>query len=457
MSRIFVPNAPQRIAIPHILNQPRNAVWLDMGLGKTGASLEAIAIQYALGEINKVLVVAPKRVAKTTWAKEVTKWENFHHLTVVPIIGTAAQRREAVRRPGIIYTINYENLKWLIEGWGRDWPYDKVLADESTRLKSFRLSGKGGKRARALGKVAHSKVHAWSNLTGTPAPNGLLDLWGQTWFLDKGERLGRTYTDFKRRWFHTSPDGFDVRPTDFAQDEIESKLKDICLSLRAEDFFDLDEPIQVVVPVPLPPKALELYRRMEREMFLEINDHEVEAFSAAAKTMKCLQLASGVVYVDEGQWEEVHDAKLDALEDIIEEAAGMPVLVAYHFKSDLARLQKRFPKGVFFDDNPKTLADFQAGRIPILFLHPASAGHGVDGLQDGTNRVVFFSHWWDLEQHQQAIERVGPMRQRQSGFNRSVYIYYIVAEKTLDTVVMKRRDSKREVQDLLMEAMNGYD
>lgn len=189
-------------------------------------------------------------------------------------------------------------------------------------------------------------------------------------------------------------------------------------------------------------------------MFIELSETtEVEAFNAASKTMKCLQLASGSVYTDDqGNWQAVHDLKLQALESIIEEACGMPVLVAYHFKSDLERLQKAFPSGKHLDKDPKTIHDWNAGKIPCLFAHPASAGHGLN-LQDGGNILVFFSHWWDLEQYQQIIERIGPTRQAQAGHDRPVYIYHIIAKNTIDSVVMERRDSKREVQELLMEAM----
>lgn len=308
--------------------------------------------------------------------------------------------------------------------------------------------------------MAHSHVTRFIELTGTPAPNGLPDLWGQAYFLDKGVRLGRSFNAFKSRWFQSIQLGADrhavrLEPLPFAQAQIEAALRDICLSLDAKDYFDIAAPITNVMRVELPAKARQLYRAMEKEMFLTLDSgHDIEAFEAASKTLKCLQLASGAIYHEAGNdaFYEVHDAKLQALESIVEEAAGMPVLVAYHFKSDLARLTQAFPKGRALDANPQTIRDWNAGKIPILFAHPASAGHGLN-LQDGGNILVFFSHWWDLEQFQQILERIGPTRQAQAGHDRPVFVHYIVAADTVDELVMERRDSKRAVQDLLIEAM----
>jgi len=371
------------------------------------------------------------------------------------VIGTPEQRRAALRRPASIYTTNYDNLVWLVEELGERWPFRKVVADESTRLKSFRLR-QGGKRAQALARVAHCKVDRFIELTGTPSPNGLQDLWGQAWFLDRGQRLGRTWEAFVQRWFRSIPgdNGFTrIEPMPFAQEQIEDRMRDLCLSLDARDWFDIRQPIENVIRVELPKRARALYEDMEREMFMQLDGHEIEAFSAAAKTIKCLQIANGAAYTDEaGNWSEVHDAKLQALEDVIEEAAGMPVLVAYHFKSDLARLLRAFPKGRHLDQDPQTIRDWNAGKIPILFAHPASAGHGLN-LQDGGNILVMFGHWWDLEQYQQIVERIGPTRQAQAGHDRPVFIHHIVAADTIDEIVMARRESKREVQDLLLEAM----
>lgn len=476
MATKFKPRAPQVLMIEHILNHPRCAVWASMGLGKSSATLTAIDILRLSAEVTgKVLICAPLRVAQSTWPDEVEKWEHTKHLRVSVIVGNPEQRRRALAKPADIYTINYENIPWLVEELnrqGEDWPFEMIVGDESTKLKGFRLR-QGTKRARELARVAHtSKVKRFIELTGTPSPNGLVDLYGQAWFLDAGKRLGRTFTAFTQRWFQKSWDGWGLDPLPFAQEQIEDRLRDICISINPGDYFDLEEPIKNVIEVDLPPKARRIYDDMEQRMFAliergteggelveEFDDatgkfYEVEAFGAAARTMKCLQLANGAAYVDENAtaWEEVHDLKIKALEEVIEEAAGMPVLCAYHFRSDLDRLRRAFPKGRLLDKKPQTLRDWNAGRIPLLFAHPASAGHGLN-LQDGGNILVFFSLNWNLEEHLQIIERIGPMRQLQAGHERPVFIHYITARDTVDQLVKARLEQKRGVQDILMEAM----
>lgn len=467
---VFRPRVYQKAIIQHILNTPRCAVWAGMGMGKTAATLEALARMYMLGETKYTLVVAPLRVARTTWPDEVNKWDSFKGIKVIPIHGDKYQRRAALTQniqfgekpvdesKQKIFTINIEMIPWLVETVGTAWPFDTVVVDESTKLKGFR-SRQGTMRAREFGRVAwHSTLKRFIELTGTPSPNGLQDLWGQIWFLDKGKRLGTTYTGFTERWFTKGYDGFSVKPTAYAQTQIESELSDLCISLDAKDYFDVREPIKNTIYVDLPPKAAKKYREMESEMFTQLEHdgiaHEVEAFNAAARTMKCLQLASGAAYVGEGseEWVDVHDEKIQALNEIIEEAAGAPVLVAYHFKSDLERLLKAFPKSRVLDKNPDTIRDWNAGKIKVLFAHPASAGHGLN-LQDGGNILVFFSHSWNLEEYLQIRERIGPTRQLQAGHDRPVFEHYIVARGTVDELVMARRETKREVQDLLLEAM----
>lgn len=461
----FTPRAYQKLMTSHILGEPRCAVWAGMGLGKTVSTLNAMDAEFITGENHPVLVLAPLRVARSVWGAEAKKWKHLRHINVMPIIGSEAERLSALRYDASVYTCNYDNLVWLVKHFGERWPFRRVVADESTRLKSLRLSfrtskngtqylaGQGGVRARALGYLAHTKIKNFTELTGTPSPNGLIDLWGQIWFLDAGQRLGRTFSGFRERYFRTSFDGYGCTPLPTTQEQIHERLRDICLTIDAADWFDLDAPVVNNIYVDLPPKARQLYRDMEKEMFMTLEGHEVEAFGAAARTIKCLQLANGAAYVDDkGAWKNVHDAKLEALEDIVEEAAGMPVLVAYHFKSDLARLKRAFPNGRVLDNDPSVLDDWNAGKIPILFAHPASAGHGLN-LQDGGNILVFFGHWWDLEQYQQIAERIGPVRQLQAGYKRPVFIHHIIARDTVDELVMARRDTKREVQDILLEAM----
>ena len=450
--RTFAPRPYQQAIIDHMLDNPRCGIWAGMGMGKTVATLTVLDMLDVI-EPGPALVVAPLRVAQSTWPDEAAKWEHLQRIEVSAIVGTVDQRRAALRRPATVYTINYENLPWLIEHLGEDWRFSTVVADESTKLKGFRLR-QGTQRAQALARVAHARASRFIELTGTPSPNGLQDLWGQAWFLDAGVRLGRSYQSFSDRWFRVTRDGYGLEPLPTAQEQIQDKLRDICLSLDARDWFDIAEPIVNVIRVELPAKARSLYRDMEREMFLAIDGSQVEAFNAASKTIKCLQLANGAIYTDEAgsKWSEVHDAKIQALESVIEEAAGMPVLVAYHFKSDLARLLRAFPQARHLDSDPRTVRDWNAGRIPVLLAHPASAGHGLN-LQDGGNILAFFGHWWNLEEYQQIIERIGPTRQAQAGHDRPVFIHHIVAAGTVDELVMARRESKRAVQDILLEAM----
>jgi SNF2 family DNA or RNA helicase len=453
----FVPHGYQTLIIAFIQRIKRCAVWAGMGLGKTISTLTALEELSLVEDVYPVLVLAPLRVAKTTWPSEVRKWTHLKHLQVMPICGNLAERQAALRVKVPIYSTNYEQLPWLVEYLGERWPFKTVVVDEATKLKGFRLR-QGTQRAKALARVAHTRVKRIILLTGTPSPNGLQDLWGQMWFVDSGHRLGRTFDAFKQRWFRPSHTGYGVDATDDAQGQIQTALKDVCITIDAADWFDLQKPIVNTIMVDLPPAARVLYTEMEKRMFMELEGHEVEALNAAAKTMKCLQIANGAAYVEEGTaWKKIHDEKLDALEEIVEEAGGMPVLVAYHFKSDLARLKARFPDGRQLDSNSQTIDDWNAGKIPLLFAHPASAGHGLN-LQDGSNILAFFSVNWNLEEHQQIIERIGPVRQLQAGHKRPVFMHFILAADTVDELILERLQTKREVQDILLAAMKdkGY-
>jgi SNF2 family DNA or RNA helicase len=447
----------------HIVEYHRSMLLVPMGMGKTSSVLMAISILLMSGSARKVLVLAPLRVAQSTWPDEAKKWAEFSHLRVSAIIGTPAERLAALKVKADIYTINYDNLVWLIETVGDKWFWDMVVSDEATRLKSFRTK-QGGKRAQALGKVAHKRVKRWVGLTGTPVPNGIKDLWGQMWFIDQGARLGSTYTAFMNRWFgfrnakdaanHAGKAYVERIPFPHAQKEIEVLVKDVCLTLDVKDWFDVKEPVVSTLYVDLPPKQRKHYQEMERELYTVLENNEIEAFGAAAKTIKLIQMASGAAYINgsNDEWVEMHDEKLQALESIIEEAAGASVLVAYHFKSDLARIQRRFPQARVLDKKSQTILDWNEGRIELLLAHPASAGHGLN-LQDGGNILVFFSHWWNLEERQQIVERIGPVRQFQAGHDRPVFIHQIVARDTVDEDVIARISTKQDVQDILLQAL----
>lgn len=454
----FKPRVYQDLIMRHIIGVPRSACWASMGLGKTASTLFAIdLLKRCDADVFPVLILAPLRVAASTWPDEVEKWQADLNLSIAAVVGSADQRRQALKTPADVYSMNYENIPWLERTLGDDWPFRMIIADESTRLKSFRLGGGGGVRARALSRVAFKYVKRFVELTGTPAPNSLEDLWGQLWFLDRGQRLGKTFTAFHERWFYPERVGSNPHAVrwvahDFAQQQITDAVKDVAVSLDAADYFDIQKPIENVIRVDLPPKARAVYDRLQREMVTELESgKEITAFNAAGLTLKCLQCASGAVYTDDtGAWEALHDEKVKALESVVEEAAGMPVLVAYHFKSDLERLLKAFPQGQQLDKDPQTIRDWNAGKIPVLFAHPASAGHGLN-LQDGGNILCFFSHWWDLEQFQQICERIGPTRQVQAGHPRPVFIHYIVAGNTVDELVIRRRKTKAAIQELLLE------
>lgn len=471
----YTPRPYGELITNYILDVPRPLIWADMGMGKTVCTLTALDGLFLSGESAPALVIAPLIVARDTWPDEVLKWEHLRGMGVSPVLGTEVERRRALRQDANVYTINYENLPWLVDYLGDRWPFRTVVADEARRLKSFRVGGGkakkngepkraagGSKRAYALARVAHTKVKRFIELTGAPAANGLDDLWGQAWFADAGKRLGRTHGAFKQRWFQQAFDGFGSTALPFAQEQIQAALADICLRVDAKDWLDLRKPVMVPRYAELPPKARARYKEMEKEMYTVIEGHGVEAFNAAARTQKCLQLCNGAVYVDplvQGEetrgpkeWREVHDVKLQVLESIANEAGGEPLLVAYHFQSDLARLRKAFPKARVLSD-PAQLREFKTGRYEIGLAHPASLGHGTDGLQEHCHRIAFFGHWWDMDQRDQIIARVGPVRQYQAGHDRPVYVYDIIIKDTVDELVLARHESKRSVQDLLLDAM----
>lgn len=445
--------------VEHVEQHDRCAVFAAMGAGKTGACLKA-ADSLELIDPGPSLILCPKLVGLSTWPNEVAKWDFMEGRRIIPLIGSADQvKRRLKDDTADFYTVNYERLPWLIDYLGDNWPWHKVVADELTKLKSFRLRGQGTERAGAFGRVAWSKVRRFVGLTGTPAPNGLKDLWGQMWFVDKGERLGRTKSGFDDRWFQRAHDGFGKDPLPFAQDQIQAAIRDICLTVDPADYIAIDKPIVTKLEVELDARSLRYHKDMQNKMFVElkglgIETQEIEAVNAAARSIKCLQISSGFLFTDDkGAFEEIHTAKLDMLETLIDEANGMPVVVAYHFVPDLKRLKKRFPYAKTIEDlGTNVEKEWNSGRHRLLLAHPASLGHGLN-LQDAGNILCFYGLWWDLEQHQQIIERIGPLRQFQAGHPRPVYNYYLLAKGTLDEVVFERLMSKKSVQDCLLDAM----
>jgi len=437
--------------IDHMTINKRCAVYAGVGLGKTSAVMKTLDDTSVVEDVYPALVCSTLRVARDTWIDEANKWEDFKHLRVAAAIGDPATRKKAINKHCEYYCINYENIPWLVDYMGKSWNFRTIIADESTKLRGFRLT-QGTQRSHALADKAF-EADRFIELSGTPTPKGLQDLWAQIYFLDHGKRLGKSFNAFQQRWFRLKFDGYGIEPLPGAQEEIMSRIKDICLSVDPADYFDLKKPIVNNVIVHLPPAALKLYKQMEKDMFLEIENNQVEAFNAASKTNKCLQLANGAIYVDDKRnYKEVHNAKIEALEDIVEETGDMPLIVAYNFVSDKERLLKHF-KGSIDLSIDKNLKLFKTGKKKLGIAHPASLGHGIDGLQNVTNILVFFGHNWDLELHDQIIGRIGPVRQMQSGHNRPVFLHYIIADNTADEMVIERHSTKRDVQDILLDFM----
>lgn len=428
------------------------AGWVFMGSGKTLCTYTAIDALSLCEDVYPMLVVAPLRVATSTWPEEARKWDHLAHIGVSAIVGDLDARKLAVAAPAQVYTINPENLPWLLEHLGKRWRFKTVVVDEATMLKGFRLK-QGGVRTRALARGLKHHPARVIELTGTPSPNGLKDLWGQIWYLDHGTALGRTHQAFMDRWFRPSFDGYGVDPLPHAQEEIQALIKHLCITIDPADHFDIREPIVSDILVDLPPKARKHYEEMEKMMFTEIEAGEVEVFAAASRTNKCLQIANGAIYYEDGtKYEALHDAKIEALKSIVEETSGAPLLVAYNFKSDLKRLLAAFPFARALDAKAKTIADWNKGKIRMMLAHPQSAGHGLN-LQDGGNILVNFAHTWNLEHRMQILERIGPVRQLQSGHRRPTFVYNIIARDTVDEDVIARTDAKRTVQSVLMDAM----
>ncbi len=466
----YAPREYQGLMIDFMLRNLRCNVFASPGTGKTSSALYAYDAMRLFGEARRALVLAPKRVANSTWPREVQKWSNMHHLTIAAAIGTEQQRIDALKREAMLTTINYENIPWLMDVLGDYWPFDTVFADESTRLKGLRATlmtskngneftrAAGSKRAARLSKVALKKVRRWVNLTGSPAPNGIIDTWGQQFFIDGGFSLGRSFTAFEQR-FMTSFRGEDGYtqwvPLKSSQKIIEDLLRPYSLTIDARDWFDIKEPVESQVKIQLPPKARRIYDDMEEQLFAELTSgSQIEAFNAGSRAQKLLQIANGTVFTDTATkaWEPVHDEKIEALKSVVEEFNGESILLRYTHVPDKQRILKAFPRARFLDDNPKTEDEFNAGRIPMLVTHAASAGHGLN-LQHGGRVLCDYSQGYNLEEDEQIIERVGPTRQAQAGYDRAVYRRRIVAEDTIEEhSVLPRIKFKMSVQESFKNA-----
>lgn len=442
---------PQELGLSFMHSRKRCNLYMPMGFGKTATALTYIAE----ADLDAPwLVLGPLRVARKTWSDEVQEWDHLRHLKVATITGAAGERAEALRQRAHLHTLNYENAPWLLEQLPADrWPFKGVIADESLRLKSFR-SSQGGVRAAALAQIAH-RCERWVNLCGHPISAGLMDLWGPQWFVDEGAALGDSYSQFLNRWFYKEAGKGDRRfarmlPFRHSQAEIEALMKPTTLAMRVEDYFQLDEPIVFDVRAEMPPEAKREYRRMARELYAKLRDGTiVNAFAAAGKSIKLLQLASGAVYTDDGKsWGVMHDEKIEALQSIVNETGGEPLLVSYEFRHELARILKAFPQARELRTK-KDENDWNKGLIPMLVTHPQSAGHGLS-LQHGGHILVYFGHTWQQEASAQILERIGPMRQMQSGYKRPVIVYRIITSDTADEAVIAVNEHRANVMDALM-------
>lgn len=462
----------QEPMVEAMLAHKRFNIFASPGTGKTGATLFALtALDVLDGDVFPVLVVAPKRVANQVWPAEVREWTNFHHLTVSRVLGTPTQRQAALDVQAEIYTINPANLSWLDKVAGKEWPFKTVVVDESTTIKGHRCSlrksstGKtfmrvdGAKRARDLIKHA-TRTNRWYNLTGTPDPNGVKDLWGQQFPIDLGRSLGSSFSAFSQRWFRpvfgSSPEQQRIEPLPGAEDEITERIRKHCVVVDAYDYFDITKPVEVEMMVQLPDKARKLYAQIHKESVAEIEAAEITAVNQGSLVMKCRQIASGHLRDDDGVWHSVHDAKLEALEELVESLEGKPLLVAYWFNQDLKDIQRKFPKAVALpsdDTQQQVQDDWNAGKIQMLLVHPQSAGHGLS-LQHGGHHLCLYSQDWNSEFYAQVIERLGPTRQAQSGYRRLVYVYKLIAQNTWEVLVAKRVTKKITDAELVREALS---
>ena len=442
-----MPRPYQRYAIRRIIDTPAVALLLDMGMGKTVSTLTAIdELMYDRFEVHKVLVIAPLRVALSTWRDECEMWEHTRHLRISVAVGDLRTREEALAEDADIYVVNRDVVKWLVGYYRAKWPFDMVVVDESSSFKN-----PASQRFKALRKV-RPLVQRVVLLTGTPAPNGLMDLWSQLYLLDRGERLGRTLTEYRERYFRPGQQSghivysYDARPG--AEQEIFRRIGDICVSMKSEDYLTLPPLVQNVVRVRLPEAAAKRYREMERELVLSIGEADITAVSAAALSNKLLQMANGAVYDTEGKVVKLHDAKAEALDEIISCNEGKSVMVIYSYRHDLDALRRRYPKA----RELKTADDIRAwnaGQIPLLLVHPQSAGHGLN-LQHGGHIVVWYGLTWSLEAYQQTNKRL-----HRPGQTEPVVLHHLVARDTVDEDVMRALEGKAAGQESMLEAVKA--
>lgn len=447
----YSPHSYQTYATEYIENHPIAAIFLDMGLGKTSITLTAINdLLFDSFEVHKVLVVAPLRVAKTTWADEIRKWDHLQNLRYSVAIGTERERIAALKTSADIYIINRENVQWLIEESGVPFDFDMLVIDELSSFKNHQT-----KRFKALMKV-RPKIKRVVGLTGTPSSNGLMDLFAEFKVLDMGERLGRLIGQYRNQYFQPDKRNgqiiYSYKPLPYAEKAIYDKISDITISMKATDHLKMPELVSTEYLVKLSDKERKKYENMKSELVVEFGENEITAANAAALSNKLSQMANGASYTDDREIVEIHERKLDALEDIIESMNGKPLLVAYWFKHDLERICTRLQNlHIPFSrlDTEQNIRDWNSGKIPVALIHPASAGHGLN-LQEGGSTLVWFGLTWSLELYQQTNARL--YRQGQKNM---VVIQHIITENTVDERILKALQRKDKTQAALIYAVKA--
>jgi len=445
----FTPHAYQTRAIEFVKDNPYSALFLDMGLGKTVSTLTALCELWDCLDVNRVLVIAPKSVALNTWTGECDKWDHLNHLKVSIIMGTAAQRKAAIEAEADVYVINRENTQWLVEQFynprtykfSKPWPYDCVVLDESSSFKNPQ-----SKRFKALLKM-RPYITRMVLLTGTPCPNGIMDIWAQMRLLDNGERLGTRLGDFRAKYFHAGAHSgsvvYEYVPNKGAEKVITDKVSDICLSMSAGDYLEM--PMLIDGGMTLQFDAIKEYDQFEKDCVMGLEDGaEIEAVTAAALTNKLLQFASGAVYDDDHQWHDVSSVKIDALTELLEQT-NEPVLIYYNYKHELARILQAVPNAVKFSGESQILTQWNKGEIKVMLAHPASVAYGLN-MQAGGHIIVWFSPTWNLELYQQANARL-----YRQGQTKPVILYHLVCKDTMDDVVMGALRGKDDIQAKLLE------
>lgn len=449
MAKVYKPYAYQEYAQNEIIEKPNIGLFLDMGLGKTVITLTALHdLKFNRWAVNKILIIAPKKVAEDTWQVEAQKWQHLQDFRVVGVLGSATQRENALATPADIYVINRENTQWLVQYYGRNWPFDTVVLDESSSFKNHQA-----KRFRAL-RTVRPRINRLIELTGTPNPHGLMDLWSQVFLLDGGQRLGRTVSVYRDMYF--VPDKrnrttiFSYAPKDGAEQEIHRLISDICISMKAADYLDLPDFITEDVPVVLDDKAQKAYRKLEREAVLQIDEDTITANTAAALSGKLLQLCNGSVYGEDHEVIPVHDCKIEAFLEVVEQLKGQHALVCYYFNHDRDRLLQALDKTglrvrVYKDYRDKE--DWNAGNIDILLVHPASCGYGLN-LQDGGHYLIWFGLTWNLEEYLQMLKRL-----HRQGQKFPVTSIRLIVKGGRDEDVIQSLEAKDDAEERLLQSL----